>query len=92
MVDGRELWRSSSSSSSRKQEYFQVERNAEPLRGCGYSSGLSRMEHLNAVRKHQKGKGNKGKRKTALSFPRKKKETLRALFDIYHGGNILGKA
>lgn len=74
MVGGRELWRSSSPSSPRKQEYFQVEWNAEPLHGWEHNSGLSRMEYLNAVKKHQKGKGNKGKGENPQSFPGKKRD------------------
>lgn len=66
IVGGRELWRSCSPPSPRKQEYLQAEWN-------------TRWE-----------KGTKERGKTPIVFPGRR-ETLRAHFCIYHGGNILRK-
>lgn len=64
IVGGRELWRSSSPPSPRKQGYLQVEWN-------------NRREKETKERGGGRGTG--------------RRETLRAHFYIYHGGNILRK-
>lgn len=75
MAGGRESWGTTHPSSLRKQEYFQLKWNAESLYEWKYNSGLTRTEHLNAVKKHQMGKIVKEKRETPIVFPEEKKKS-----------------